>query len=126
MYLAAIDILAQCPRQAEQFVKEIQPTEIGKTPQHPLDRSMDLYFLNTAERFTPVLDSNIAIKLLTPAAAPYLRMDGDTRLLQLFEAAHCIMLAVLAAPQNSDIAAAEIEPYAGFLFQVSHKLPSCE
>ncbi|KAI4169826.1 MAG: hypothetical protein LQ343_005375 [Gyalolechia ehrenbergii] len=119
VYLAAIDILAQCPRQAEQFVKEIQPTEIGKTPQHPLDRSMDLYFLNTAERFTPVLDSNIAIKLLTPAAAPYLRMDGDTRLLQLFEAAHCIMLAVLAAPQNSDIAAAEIEPYAGFLFQAS-------
>ncbi|KAL9032012.1 MAG: hypothetical protein Q9196_000025 [Gyalolechia fulgens] len=124
VYLAAIDVLSQFPGQAEQFLNEIQPTEIGKTPQNPLDRSMDLYFLNTAEQFTAILGSDIASKLLTPAAAPYLRMDGDPRLLQLFEAAHCIMLAVLAAPQNSDLASAEIEPYAEFLFEVCHKLPS--
>ncbi|KAL8944645.1 MAG: hypothetical protein Q9216_000342 [Gyalolechia sp. 2 TL-2023] len=118
VYLAAVDILSQYPAQAEHFVKEIQPTEIGKTPQHPLDRSMDLYFLNIAENFAPVLNSGIASKLFTPSAAPYLRIGGDPRLLQLFEAAHGLMLAVLAAPQNSDLASSEMEPYARFLFQM--------
>lgn len=117
VYLAAIDILSQCPGQAGQFMEEIQPTEIDRIPLHPLDRCMDLYFFNLAEQMILVLDSATAINLLMPAAAPYLRIDGDPRLLPLFEAAHSVMLALLAAPQNSDLASSEIQAYAGFLFQ---------
>lgn len=105
---------------AEAYLRDIQPTELGKIPQHPLDRCMDICFLNTAEQFTPVLDSNAANDLLIVAASPYLCVDGDRRLLEAFEAAHSIMLAIFAAPHHLELTAAQLEPYAQVLFEVRH------
>lgn len=118
VYLAAIDILSQYPRSAGAFLKKNQPTEIGRIPQHPLDRCMDLFFLTAAEHLAFILDADIARELLTSAASPYLSTDGDPRLLPIFEAAHSVMLNLLAAPHNADIAASQIESYASLLFQV--------
>lgn len=84
---------------------------------------MDLYFLNTAEHFAFVFDRKVPTELLTIAASPYLSIDGDPRLLELFEAAHSVMLSILAAPQNSDFASSQIEPYTNILFRVCHSLP---
>lgn len=81
---------------------------------------MDLYFLNAAEHFAFILDTNAAKELLLPAVSPYLSTSGDLGLLQIFEAAHSVMLAVLAVPHNVDLAASHIESYACLLFQVCH------
>ncbi len=119
VYLAALDILAQYPEQQLAFLRVIQPAEAGQIPQHPLDRCLDLYFLNTAEHFTLVLNTQLSEELLIAAATPYLGVGGDQRLLEIFEAAHSAMLAVLAAPQNSELVAKYIYAYIDILFKVS-------
>lgn len=103
---------------AEAYLRDIQPAELGKIPQHPLDRCMDVCFLNTAEQLTPILGSTAASDLMILAASPYLGIDGDPRLLEAFEAAHSVMLAIFAAPHNLDLAAVQLEPYSQVLFQV--------
>ena len=118
VYLTAIDILSQYPAQAEAFLREIQPAEAGCIPQHPLDRCLDLYFLNTAEHFTLVLTPKANEELLIAAATPYLGVGGDQRLLEIFEAAHSTVLAVLAAPQTADLVAKHIYTYVDVLFKV--------
>jgi len=116
--LTAIDILSQYPVQAEGFLLDIRPPAQGMIPQHPLDRCHDLYFLNTAEHFTTILPHELNETLLIEAATPYLGLGSDQRLLELFEAAHSVMLAVLAAPQNSVILAKHLHPYLEVLLQV--------
>jgi len=119
VYLTAIDILSQYPVQAEAFLHEIQPTSEGRIPQHPLDRCHDLYFLNTAEHFTIVLPPEINEEMLIGAATPYLGLGSDPRLLEIFEAAHSVMLAVFSAPgASSGLFAKHIRPYVEVLFRV--------
>ena len=118
VYLTAIDILSQYPVQTEAFLQDIRPTSTGSIPQHPLDRCHDLYFLNTAEHFTVVLSPELNEQLLIGAATPYLGLGSDPRLLEIFEAAHSVMLALLSAPQNSDLLARHIHPYVDALFKV--------
>jgi len=118
VYLAALDILSQYPAQAEAFLRDIQPTETGQIPQHPLDRCLDLYFLNTAEHMTLILSPQVNEELLIVAATPYLGVGGDQRLLEIFEAAHSTVLAVLAAPRNADLVARYIHTYVDVLFKV--------
>lgn len=120
VFLTAIDILSQYPIQAEAFLRDIRPTEADHIPQHPLDRCLDLYFLNTAENFTLVLTSRVNEELLIGAATPYLGVGGDQRLLEIFEAAHSNVLAVLASPHSSDLIAKYIYSYVDTLFKVSH------
>ncbi|KAL9603307.1 MAG: hypothetical protein Q9179_002246 [Wetmoreana sp. 5 TL-2023] len=118
VYLVAVDVLSYYPICSEAFLREIQPTDYGVIPQHPLDRCLDLYFLNTAEQLALVLDTKAASDLLVVAASPYLGIDGDQRLLEAFEAAHSVMLAVIAAPQNVDLAISQFESYTEVLFRV--------
>ncbi|KAL8965964.1 MAG: hypothetical protein Q9197_006241 [Variospora fuerteventurae] len=118
VYLASIDALSHDSTRIEEFLRDIQPAEIGKISKHPLDRSMDQYFLNAAEHFALVLHTVAAKELLTPAASPYLNIDANPKLFQIFEAAHSVVLAVLAAPHNIKYAASQIESYASLLFQV--------
>ena len=118
VYLTAIDILSQYPVQTEAFLQDIRPTSAGSIPQHPLDRCHDLYFLNTAEHFTVVLSPELNEQLLIGAATPYLGLGSDPRLLEIFEAAHSVMLAVLSAPQNPDLLARHIHTYVDALFKV--------
>lgn len=116
VYLTAIDMLAAYPIQTETFLQSIRPTEIATIPQHPLDRCLDLFFLNTAEHFTLVLPAHISEELLIPAATPYLATGGNALLLPIFEAAHSVMLAVFSAQQNAELTVKYLPFYIEALF----------
>ena len=118
VYLTAIDILSQYPVQAEAFLREHRPTSAGSIPQHPLDRCHDLYFLNMAEHFTFVLTPEFNEQISITAATPYLGLGSDPRLLEIFEAAHSVMLVVLSAPQNTGLLIRHTHTYVDVLFKV--------
>ena len=113
-----MDILAAYPIQTEIFLQSIRPTEPSTIPQHPLDRCLDLFFLNTSEHFTLMLPPHTSEELLIPAAAPYLMEGGNNNLLPIFEAAHSLMLAVSSAPQNASLTARHLPFYIEALFKV--------
>ena len=113
----AIDILSRYQSQSENFLEVIRPTEVGQIPPHPLDRMLDLFFLNTAEHFTLVLNANMNQELLFNAASPYINPQGDPRLGEISEAAHSVMLAILAAPQNTEVAARGVPFYVETLLE---------
>jgi hypothetical protein len=118
VYLTAIDILSKYPTQADAFLKEIRPGELGQIPDRPLERTLDLYFLNTAEHFTLVLSPQTNEELLVAAASPYLASGGNNHLLAIFEAAHSVMLAVMSAPQSVELTGKHIPFYIDALFRV--------
>lgn len=124
VYLTAVDIISQYPKFAEALLDQLKPAQIGLIPQHPLDRCLDTYFLNTAEHFATGLNTKIADGLLLSAAMPYLGTNDERKSLEAFEAAHSVMLAVMAAPHNKDLTVSRIEMYAGRLFEVCHVNPS--
>lgn len=119
VYFTAMDILVQHPIQAEAFLQEIRPVKTGLIPEHPLDRCLDLYYLNTAENFSLILTPQANEDLLITAATPYLIVGSDDRLMDIFEAAHSVLLAVFSAPQNSEIVAKHIDSYVNILIKVS-------
>ncbi|KAL4910200.1 hypothetical protein BDW74DRAFT_49516 [Aspergillus multicolor] len=116
--LAAVDILAQCPDLAENFLKSIKPSEMGQIPAHPVERCLDLYFLNTSELFTTVVSPKLSEDLLIQAAMPYLPAGGNNHLLEIFEAAHSLALAVFSIPNNAVVAAKHLPFYIDNLFAV--------
>jgi hypothetical protein len=116
--LAAIDILSQYPHLSVDMLNSIRPTAPDRIPDHPLDRCLDLFFLNTAEHFSHILSPEQNEELLIAAALPYLEAAGDKKLLEIFEAAHSVILSVLAAPQNADLAARHLPFYLNTLFTV--------
>ncbi|KAF4270304.1 hypothetical protein CNMCM8812_005927 [Aspergillus fumigatus] len=116
--LTAVDILSQYPDLAENFLQSVKPSELGQIPQHPIERCLDLYFLNTAELFTPVLSPKCSEELLISATLPYLAAGGNNHLLEIFEAAHSVALAVFAIPGNAAIAARHLPFYVDNLFAV--------
>jgi hypothetical protein len=117
-YLASIDILANYPSHSSTFLTSIAPTELGHIPSHPLERNLDLFFLNTAEHFALVLSSRQNEDLLLAAASPYLVTAGNPNLLPIFEAAHSVTLSVFSAPQNVDLTAKHLPFYVDALFRV--------
>ena len=118
VYLTTIDILSNYPIQADAFLKEIKPMMSGEIPVSPLERSLDLYFLNTAEHFTLVLSAQTNEEILVAAAIPYLASGGSNHLLPIFEAAHSVMLAVFSAPQSAAVAGQHLAFYIDALFSV--------
>jgi len=78
-----------------------------------------LYFLNTVEHFTLVLSPATNEELVVAAATPYLASGGNNHLLEIFEAAHSVMLAVLFAPRSAHMATKHIPFYVEALFKVS-------
>ncbi|KIW10835.1 hypothetical protein PV08_10134 [Exophiala spinifera] len=107
----AIDILTRYQPQSENFLESIRPVELGRIPAHPLDRMRDLFFLNAAEHFTLTVSPQMSQELLFNAAAPYVDPRGDPRLGEIFEAAHSVMLAILAAPRNAEVATKNVPFY---------------
>ena len=118
VYLGAVDILTQYPVQAEAFLKDIQPAGADTIPQHPLDRYHDLFFLNTAEHFALILTPEVNEALLIGPATSYLGLGSDSRLIDIFEAAHSVMLSVFSVPHNIDLLSKHIHPYVDVLFTV--------
>jgi hypothetical protein len=117
--LAAIDILSQYPQHAEDFIKGIRPSELGQIPGHPVERCLDLFFLNTVEHFTLILSPTVSDEVLIAAAQPYIAAGGNNNLLEIFEAAHSVVLSVLAAPNSADMAVKHLPFYVDTLFTVS-------
>ncbi|KAF1997149.1 hypothetical protein P154DRAFT_579267 [Amniculicola lignicola CBS 123094] len=118
VYLTAIDILSAYPMHADRFLKSIAPQHLGQIPRHPLDRILDLYFLNTAEHFSLVLSPATNEDLLVASAVPYLAAGQDHNMLPIFEAAHSVMLSVLSAPQSAEVTAKHLPFYIDALFSV--------
>lgn len=116
-YLTSIDILSRFPDESKVFLAEIRPTQVGQIPAHPLDRNLDLYFLNTCEHFTLLLNPQDSETLIVTAASPYLNPGAHQNLIEIFEAAHSAMLSVLAAPQNPSLTAKLIPFYVEALFR---------
>ncbi|GAB1218385.1 hypothetical protein ATERTT37_007639 [Aspergillus terreus] len=106
------------PDLTENFLRSIKPNELCQIPAHPLERTLDLFFLNTAELFTTVLSSKFSEELLISAASPYLPAGGNNHLLEIFEAAHSVVLAVFAIPENAALAAKHLPFYIDNLFAV--------
>lgn len=116
--LVAVDILTQYPDLAENFLRTIKPIELGHIPDHPLERCLDLFFLNTAEHFALTLPPQTNEELVISAATPYLAAGGNNHLLEIFEAAHSVVLAVFSSPQNADVTAKHLPFYVDNLFTV--------
>ena len=113
---AAIDILAQSPDQAETFLLSIKPAQLGQIPTSPIERVLDLYFLNLAEHFPLIISSELSDRILVPATLPYLA-PGNHNLLELFEAAHSLILSVFASPRSAELAAQHLSFYIDALFR---------
>ncbi|KAJ5802339.1 Pentaxin [Penicillium pulvis] len=118
VFLAAIDILSQYPDLAENFLRSIKPADLGQIPDHPVERCLDLFFLNTAEHFPMVLSPQANEDLLLSAAFPYLAAGANSLLLEIFEAAHSVVLVVFAIAHNSELAAKHLPFYIDNLFAV--------
>lgn len=114
--MTSIDILTRFPSQATQFLTSIHPAHSGRIPEHPLDRNLDLFYLNTAEHFTLILSSTSNEHLIASVASPYLNPTANSALLEIFEAAHSAMLAVFSAPQNASLTAQILPFYIDSLF----------
>lgn len=121
VYYTAIDILGAYPMEVQHFLRGIQPANLGSVAQHPLDRCLDLFFLNTAEHFTLILPPHITAELLVPTVTSYLAAGGKGHLLSIFEAAHSVTLAVFSAPQNAKATIENLPFYVDSLFRVFPK-----
>ena len=77
--------------------------------------------MNTAEHFALVLSPKLSEELLIGAALPYLVAGGNNNLIEIFEAAHSVTLAVLAAPQSANLTAKHLPLYVDALFRVFPK-----
>lgn len=117
-YLTAMDTLCTYLPRVEAFLQFIRPVDTSGVPQHPLDRNLDLFFLNTTEHFTLLLPPTSAEELLVATASRYLSAGESSHLLSIFEAAHSGMLAVFSAPQNAEVTKRHLPFYIGALFGV--------
>lgn len=121
--LTAVDILSQYSDLTENFLRSIKPNELGQIPAHPHERCLDLFFLNTAELFAITLTPKASEELLVSATLPYLAAGANKHLLEIFEAAHSVVLAVFAIPNNAAVAARHLPFYIDNLFAVCEFSP---
>ncbi|KAI9791103.1 MAG: hypothetical protein M1816_004334 [Peltula sp. TS41687] len=118
VFLTAIDILSHYPEHAQSFLTNIRPRQPNTILTHPLDRSMDHFFLNTAEHFTLILPPTANEELIMAAAIPYLKpIETTPNMTMILEAAHSVMLAVLSAPQNMELTARTLPFYLDILLE---------
>lgn len=80
--------------------------------------------MNVAEHFPLVLSPEIAEELLLSAAFPYLAAGANNLLLEIFEAAHSLVLVAFAIPHNSELAAKHLPFYIENLFAVKFPVSS--
>ena len=115
--LSAVDILAQYPQEALGFLHRISGQHKGVIPHHPVDRCLDQFYFNLAEHFATVLPPAGCETLLIDPARPYLLSNGDPRLTEIFESAHCVVLAVFSQPQNHPLLQKHLHFYLDVLFE---------
>ena len=84
----------------------------------PLDLSMDLFYLQTAEHLPLYLTPDACNTLIVVPATPYLNPAGpiSQRMTELFEAAHAAVLSVISCPANQALTADLVQFYIERLF----------
>lgn len=118
-YLTSIDILARYPDHSTAFLRETSPPATGSISAHPLHRTLDLFYLNTAEHLPLRLPPEACERLIIQPATAYLSHSAPNsrRMVELFEAAHSAILSVLSCPQNGPIAVQTAPFYAETLLK---------
>lgn len=105
-YLTSIDILARYSGPSIAFLTDTSPPTTGSISTHALQRTLDLFYLNTAEHLPLNLAPEACERLIIQPATAYLSHSAphSTRMVELFEAAHSAVLSVLSCPQNGPVA----------------------
>lgn len=132
-YLSSLDILSRYGPASSAFLRSILPPQ-STIPPHPLHRTLDLFYLNTAEHLPALLSPQDCEALIIQPATAYLNPPPPQptnttttnppspmtplppRMLQLFEAAHAAILSCLSCPHNAPLAARLVPFYAETLF----------
>lgn len=107
----SIDILTLDTPSVKNFLYSISPQISDKIPADPLERDHHLFFLNVAEHLLVDLDTEDTESLITPICMLYLLPKEKVRFLQLFEAAHSVMLSIFISPQNEKLATKLLPSY---------------
>jgi hypothetical protein len=120
-YLTAIDILVRDSDACSAFLKSILPPDRPGIPNNPMNRTLDLYYLNTVEHLPLSLSPELNEALIIRLASRYLASDlpptlGSPLLAALYESAHAATLSVLSCPHNAVLTARLAPSYAETLF----------
>ena len=126
VHLAAIDILSRHPASTVDFLASILPPPATDFETHPLDRTLTLYYLNTAEHFTLSIPPQHVSHLLFAPAAPYLHPSQPTShphppsptptTTALLEASHALTLTALSSPSSAHLLPIHLPQYIPLLF----------
>lgn len=118
-YLTSIDTLARYGDASVAFLRATMPSSTASIPTHALYRTLDLFFLNTAEHLPLHLPEEACESLIVQPATAYLSnyAPNSKRIVELFEAAHAAILSVLSCPQNGPIAVRMAPFYAETLLE---------
>lgn len=105
-YLTSIDVLARSSEASITFLRDTSPPTTGSISTSALHRTLDLFYLNTAEHLPLNIPPEACEELIIQPATAYLSHSAThtTRMVELFEAAHSAVLSVLSCPQNGPIA----------------------
>lgn len=105
-YLTSIDVLARHPKPSVAFLRDTAPSTPGAIPARALSKTLDLFYLNTAEHLPLNMPSDACEALIVQPATVYLSHSAphSKLIMELFEAAHSAILSVLSCPQNGPIA----------------------
>lgn len=119
-YLTSLDILSRYASASTIFLQETKSlSPAGVIPTHPLNRTLDLFYLNAAEHLPLHLSPEACDSLIIQPATTYLTRSASPlspRMTELFEAAHSAVLSVLSCPHNASITANVVPFYAETLF----------
>ncbi|KAL2123883.1 hypothetical protein VTJ04DRAFT_248 [Mycothermus thermophilus] len=116
-YLTSLDTLSRYGPASAAFLRETRNPAGPSVPPHPLHRTLDLFYLNTAEHLPLHLSTPDADALIIQPATAYLTPPHpgeplSPQMVQLFEAAHSAVLATLSCPHNASLAASLVPFYA--------------
>ncbi|OHF02661.1 peroxin 8 [Colletotrichum orchidophilum] len=117
-YLTSLDILARFGDASVSFLAETKPPHAGAVPPNPLDRTLDLFYLNVAEHLPLNIPTEACDALIVGPATAYLTYTGalTATMVELFEAAHSAVLSVLSCPHNSSLTINLVPFYIDALF----------
>ncbi|GKT88196.1 LOW QUALITY PROTEIN: peroxin 8 [Colletotrichum tofieldiae] len=117
-YLTSLDILARFGDACVSFLSETKPPHAGAVPPSPLDRTLDLFYMNVSEHLPLNIPTEACDSLIVRPATAYLTHTGTltATMIELFEAAHSAVLSVLSCPHNSPLTVGLVPFYIDALF----------
>lgn len=117
-YLTSLDILARFGDACVAFLSETKPPHAGAVPPNPLDRTLDLFYMNVSEHLPLHMPTEACDTLIVQPATAYLTHTGalTATMVELFEAAHSAVLSVLSCPHNSSLTIKLVPFYIDALF----------